>query len=57
LEREDIRFHEKVREGYLRIARREQKRIIVIDASRPLEDVLKAVFENLEKLFSVKLAR
>lgn len=57
LEREDVRFHEKVREGYLRIARRETKRIVVIDASRPLEEVLKAVFGDLEKLFSARLAR
>ena len=57
LEREDVSFHEKVREGYLRIARREKKRFVVIDASRSLEDVFDAVFGNLEKLFSVRLVR
>jgi dTMP kinase len=57
LEREDARFHEKVREGYLRIARRETSRIVVIDASRPLDEVLTAVRGDLERLFSMRLAR
>jgi len=57
LEREDARFHEKVREGYLRIARRETERVVVIDASRPLHEVLTAVFEDLERLFAVRLQR
>jgi dTMP kinase len=57
LEMEGEQFHERVREGYLRIARREKKRIVVIDASRPLAEVLDAVFERLGELFSVRLAR
>jgi len=56
LEREETRFHEKVREGYLRLARREVKRIVVIDASRPLDEVVRAALGNLEGLFNVKLA-
>lgn len=55
LEREETLFHEKVREGYLRLARREPGRIVVIDASRPLGDVLRAVLGNLEGLFHVSL--
>jgi dTMP kinase len=55
LEREDVRFHEKVREGYLRLAKRERKRIVVIDASRPLDEVLRAILGNLEELFRVTL--
>lgn len=39
LELEDIEFHERVREGYLEIASKEQKRIKVIDASGSIEDV------------------
>ncbi len=48
LEREDREFHEKVREGYLRIARREQQRVVVIDASLPLESVVEEVLRNLQ---------
>jgi dTMP kinase len=57
LEREDPSFHERVREGYLRLAKREKKRIIVIDASRPLEEVIRAILGNLEGLFDVPLTR
>jgi len=56
LEREDTSFHEKVREGYLRLAKRERKRIVVIDAARSLDEVVAAVLGNLEKLFSVRLS-
>jgi dTMP kinase len=55
LEREDVRFHEKVREGYLRLAKRDGKRVVVIDATRALDEVVRAILGNLEGLFSVKL--
>jgi len=55
LEREDACFHERVREGYLRLAKREKRRIVVIDASRPLEDVVRTILGNLEGLFDVTL--
>jgi len=55
LEREDAGFHEKVREGYQRLAKREEKRIIVIDASRPLDEVVRAILGNLEEMFFVRL--
>jgi dTMP kinase len=55
LEREDRDFHEKVREGYLRLAKREKERIVVVDASRPLEEVVRTILGNLEGLFDVRL--
>ncbi len=55
LEREEASFHERVREGYLRLAKREPSRILVIDASRPLEEVVRAILGNLEGLFGVSL--
>jgi dTMP kinase len=55
LEREDTRFHERVREGYLRLAKRENGRIVVIDASRALENVVREILGNLEELFDVRL--
>jgi len=39
-EAEAEEFHERVRQGYLRIARRAGKRIRVIDTTRPREEVL-----------------
>ncbi len=55
LERENADFHERVREGYLRLAKREKKRIVVIDASLPLEEVIRTILGNLEGLFDVRL--
>ncbi len=55
LEREDVSFHERVREGYLRLAERERSRIVVMDASRPLAEVVRAILGNLEGLFGVRL--
>ena len=53
LEREDRSFHERVREGYLRLARRHPGRIVLIDASAPIDRVLKDIFGNLSALFGV----
>jgi dTMP kinase len=54
LEREDRSFHERVREGYLRLARRHPDRIAVIDASASLDRVLEDIFGNLSPLFGVE---
>lgn len=45
LELEDIEFHKKVREGYLKIAEAEAERIKIVDASLPLKDVSEKVWE------------
>jgi dTMP kinase len=45
LELEDIEFHKKVREGYLKIAEAETERIKIVDASLPLKDVSEKVWE------------
>ncbi len=55
LEREDHSFHEKVREGYLRLAERDPGRIVTIDASASLQEVCDTIFRNLEQLLGVKL--
>ena len=54
LEREDREFHERVREGYLRLAERHPERVIVIDASAPLDRVIADIFGNLAPLFGVE---
>jgi dTMP kinase len=45
LDREAERFHKKVRSGFRALARREPRRIRVIDATAPLESVAQAVEE------------
>jgi dTMP kinase len=43
IESEAIEFHERVREGYLKIARRDASRIKVVDASGRIDDISLAV--------------
>lgn len=50
LELEDIRFHEKVREGYLAIREAEPDRVRLINASKGIEAVHKAVIGIVEPL-------
>ena len=39
LELEDVKFHKRVRNGYLKIAAKEKKRIKAVDASESIEQV------------------
>lgn len=47
LELEDIEFHKRVREGYLRIAESEPKRIRIIDASEPMFVISEKIWESV----------
>jgi dTMP kinase len=42
-EQEKIEFHEKVREGFLEMARAEPQRLRILDATRPIEEVTLAI--------------
>ncbi len=48
-ENEDAAFHTRVRQGYLALAEAEPDRIRVVDASRPPDQVQKAIREIVEK--------
>ncbi|MFA4015363.1 MAG: hypothetical protein RUDDFDWM_000443 [Candidatus Fervidibacterota bacterium] len=50
IEQRPISFHEKVREGYLEIARNEPERVIVLDASLPAEDIAAMVWKRLSHM-------
>lgn len=54
LELEDVRFHKKVREGYLAIMEAEPERVRLIDASGAVEAVHAEVVRVVEPLFSAK---
>jgi len=47
IEREKKAFHEKVRRGFLKIAKRNAKRIKVVDGSLPAEEVTEAILKHL----------
>ena len=51
LESEKITFYERVREGYLRLAREEPKRFVIIDASQALDQVKADISEAMQQLF------
>ena len=46
IEQEDRIFHEKVRNGYLELAEKEPERFLVLDASKPLEEVIAEFYER-----------
>ncbi len=48
LESEDISFHEKVRKGYLTLAKENPHRMIVIDATMPKEEVFEHAKKHLD---------
>lgn len=50
-EREKLEFHEKVRKGFLELARAEPKRIYLLDASRSIQQV----HEEIRKIVDQKL--
>jgi dTMP kinase len=50
-ELETIEFHNRVRKGFLQIARHEPERINVIDASRSAEEVSREIIKIVDKLW------
>lgn len=52
IERERIKFHEMVRQGYLDIAKRHTDRIKVIDGSKDIDSVSNKVMECIKKLLA-----
>ena len=47
-EREAIEFHRAVREGYLDLARKNQNRFVIVDATLPKDEVEKKIFQHME---------
>ncbi|MGQ9569457.1 MAG: dTMP kinase [Thermodesulfovibrionales bacterium] len=54
LELEDVKFHKKVREGYLEIAEKEPERIKLIDASGSIEEIHKKIIEVVKDFIGNK---
>ncbi|MBM2659717.1 dTMP kinase [Staphylococcus pseudoxylosus] len=49
LDQEDVKFHEKVVEGYKKIIHNESERFMVIDADQSVEKVVNATYESIIK--------
>ncbi len=48
--REDVAFHERVREGYRALAGHASQRWLVIDASQPRESITDMIYQRIEQL-------
>lgn len=49
MEKQSMAFHHKVRQGFLDIARKNKKRCVIIDSSKPLGQVTQEIHEVLKK--------
>ena len=52
LDREKLRFHQDVRAAYLTLAQRHRDRIVTIDASQPLADVIQDTQQAIHRRFT-----
>ncbi|MCX7831921.1 MAG: dTMP kinase [Actinobacteria bacterium] len=52
LELEDKDFHEKVRQGFLKIAENESQRIVVLDGRKPVDELSQIIRETVMKLLN-----
>ena len=53
-EREDMAFHQKVREGYLKLAANDPQRWLVIDAGQSKEEVARVIWQRVRQLIPQK---
>ncbi|GAI06861.1 unnamed protein product [marine sediment metagenome] len=51
-EREDIAFHRRVREGYLKLAASEPQRWLVVDATQSKEKIVEIIWQKVSQLLS-----
>lgn len=51
IEREALSFHERVRRGFLALAKKEPRRMVILDTSQSVESVSQKVRERLERVF------
>ncbi|MFA7255422.1 MAG: dTMP kinase [Candidatus Omnitrophota bacterium] len=51
IEKESLVFHHRVRRGFLSLAKKNPKRMILLDTSKPVGEVAQQVRERLERVF------
>jgi dTMP kinase len=54
-EQKDLHFHKRVRRGFLEIVKQEPRRCVVVDASRSIADIHRAILLVLGERLNVKL--
>ncbi len=53
-EQEDIAFHQRVRQGYLSLAKAEPNRWLVVDAAQPKDKIAEIIWQKVSQLLSKK---
>ena len=53
-EREEIAFHQRVRQGYLEMAKKDPRRWLVIDGSLPKKEIGRLIWERVEQLLTLR---
>lgn len=56
-EREEEKFHDSVRQGYLELAERENDRFVIVDATLGEEDMERAIYHHIKPLMEHKSSR
>ena len=56
MEQESLDFHERVRQGFLRIANMDPDRVTIVNAARPLEDVARHILRRLDEYLQARSA-
>ena len=51
-EQEDVTFHRRVREGYLKLANEEPQRWLVVDASQAKARIRELIWQRVERLLA-----
>ncbi|MBN2017483.1 MAG: dTMP kinase [Candidatus Cloacimonetes bacterium] len=51
LESEDVAFHRRVREGYLKLVEKEPERVVIIDGTKNVEDIHKDIMFNFTERY------
>lgn len=54
-EQEDIAFHRRVRDGYLKLAATEPERWLVIDATQPKEKIAQIIWQRVRRLLQSRV--
>jgi len=49
IEKESIQFHQKVREGFLSLAKKHPERIVVLNGTRKVEEIFKTILTKVEE--------
>jgi len=54
LEQENLQFHQRVREGYLKIARTESYRFIIIDGLQSIDEIAAQIFNHTKSRLNIR---